>query len=111
MGSVLVSECQRAAGRLASCPAPGSMAGARELTGGGQPAAPACTPRPSEDVLCPCGAPDVRTLLWVFLRGTWVSLVPGTTLGLGAVGEVQATWARARSLQKQPRPAAWSPGA
>lgn len=89
MESVLVSECQRAAGRLASCSASGSVAGARELTGGGQPAAPACTPRPSEDVLCLCGAPDVRTLLWVFLHGTWVSFATGTTLGWELEGGCQ----------------------
>lgn len=65
------------------------MAGARELTGGGQPAAPACTPRPLEDVLCLCGAPDVRTLLWVFLRGTWVSFATGSTLGWELEGSCQ----------------------
>lgn len=89
------------------------MAGARELTGGGQPAAPACTPRPSEDVLCLCGAPDVRTLLWVFLRGTWVSFATGSTLGWELEGGCQCgpdDLGRSEAPQRRPHLAAQSPG-
>ncbi|CAM9489893.1 unnamed protein product [Rangifer tarandus platyrhynchus] len=66
--SVLVSEQQQAAGRLASCPASGPMAGARELAGGG----PALLRRYVEFVRGP-GRQD--TLLRVFLGGTWTSFI------------------------------------
>lgn len=74
---MLVSEQQQAAGRLASCPASGPTAGARELAGRG----PALLRRCAEFVR---GPRHQDTLLQVFLGGTWTSFITGTAMRLRA---------------------------
>ena len=74
---MLVSEQQQAAGHLASCPASGPTAGARELAGRG----PALLRRCAEFVR---GPRHQDTLLQVFLGGTWTSFITGTAMRPGA---------------------------
>lgn len=83
--SVLVSERQQAAGRLASCLALGPRAGARELAGGGPAAAPARAPGPRETgsvLWAPRATPDIRI----------PECSPGACLGLPAQGLSVGTW-------------------